>query len=622
MAKLTNNYISSLGRALKEGFVYYCLLTSCITIMFVWYILNSQILGVMDFMGWTFYITSCISHAACLSLIVYVLYAAIAITSLSKVAKVIMSLLSAFGIILCYINQQVYQIYKFHINGFVINMITGPSASQIFTFDIRLYFLYGLYALIVLVACIGAWRLVGVIIRKKIVKVKSTCIVLAVILASTLFAHIYHIFASFYQKQSVIVSERLLPYFFPTTSYGFLTETLGITPPENVNMDFGTSGEMRYPLNPIVTENTDSTRLNILYILIDSWNPRSLTKECMPNIYAYSQDNLDFRNHLSGSNGTRSGVFSLFFSLPSYYWNMAEGNHITPVILDVAREQGYIFRNYPGASQLDPPFGRVLFAKEKDVRIETSGKTVYDRDEQITKDFIADIKSVRKRKEPFFSFLFYDLPHSFEPSPQHDKPFQPAWDYAKYDELNNDTDPAPFWNLYRNTCYQTDGLIGMVINALKETGLDKNTMVVITGDHSQEFNENKKNYWGHNGNFSKAQIMVPLIVHIPGKEHKVYNHRTTHYDIIPTTMRIALGVKNPESDYSMGHQLTDTQSRNWHVVGSELNYAFIVENDTILEKSAEGRLLVYDAYMNMVSDYHLSIEAFSKAVEKLNRFMK
>ncbi len=152
MVKSKTNYINRLGTALKEGFVYYCLLTSCITMMFIWYILNSQILDVMDFMGWVFYITSCVSHAAGLSLIIYVLYAAIAITSLSKVAKVTMSLLSTFGIILCYINQQVYQIYKFHINGFVINMITGPSASQIFTFDTRLYFLYGFYALIVLAA--------------------------------------------------------------------------------------------------------------------------------------------------------------------------------------------------------------------------------------------------------------------------------------------------------------------------------------------------------------------------------------------------------------------------------------------------------------------------------------
>ncbi len=220
-----------------------------------------------------------------------------------------------------------------------------------------------------------------------------------------------------------------------------------------------------------------------------------MTASCMPNIYQYARQNQWYRNHLSGSNGTRSGVFSLFFAISSYYWNIAESNHITPVVFDVARREGYTFRNYPGASQLDPPFGRVLFAKEKNVRIETPGNTVYDRDEQITKDFISDIRSRQNRKEPFLSFLFYDLPHSFEPSPNHAKPFKPAWEYADYGNLNNQTDPTPFWNLYRNTCFQADELIGQIFTALRETGLDKNTILVITGDHAQEFNDNNKNYW-------------------------------------------------------------------------------------------------------------------------------
>jgi hypothetical protein len=154
------NYFKQLGTTLKEGFAYYCLLTTVITLMFIWYILNSQILGVMDFMGWMFYITSSISHAACLSLIIYIVYALIATTTLKKTAKGAMSILATLGIILCYVNEQVYQIYKFHINGFVINMVTGPGASQIFTFDTRLYIQYILYILLTTGACIGAWWLV------------------------------------------------------------------------------------------------------------------------------------------------------------------------------------------------------------------------------------------------------------------------------------------------------------------------------------------------------------------------------------------------------------------------------------------------------------------------------
>ena len=42
---------------------------------------------------------------------------------------------------------------------------------------------------------------------------------------------------------------------------------------------------------------------------------------------------------------------------------------------------------------------------------------------------------------------------SFELPADKNKHFQPAWAFADYTKLNNDMDPTPFWNLYRNTCY-------------------------------------------------------------------------------------------------------------------------------------------------------------------------
>ena len=615
-----HKYLSCLGKNLRAGFAYFCLLTLALTILFIWYMFDSQVLEVMDFMGWVFYLTSCVSHAACFALSAYLIFSLFTLLGLSKLARGIMSILATLLLLLGYVNEQVYQIYRFHINGFVLNMITGPGASQIFTFDWRLKFLYGLYLLLLLGVCIGGWWIADNVIKRKWMKKKQIAITTSVFIGCTLFAHIYHIFASFYEKQSVIISERLLPNYFPTTSYGLLTEELHLTPPKHETIDISlNSGDMVYPLQPL---DGDTAQYNILLILIDSWNPRSLTRECMPNIYRYAEQNQWYKNHFSGSNGTRSGVFSLIFAIPSYYWNIAESNHITPVIFDVARREGYTFRNYPGASQLDPPFGRVLFAKEKGVRIETPGNTVYDRDEQITKDFIQDIRSEQQRKEPVFSFLFYDMPHSFEPSPKEAQPFQPAWKYADYSKLNNNLDPTPFWNLYRNTCYQTDQLIGQILTALEETNLSQRTMVVITGDHSQEFNENKKNYWGHNSNFSQYQIKVPLIVHTPGENPQQFLHRTTHYDVVPTILHTAMGVTNNPTDYSSGYLLTDTVNRSWHIVGSELNYAFLIGGDTILEKSAEGGLQIYDAHMNRVTDYHINIAEFNQATERLNRFMK
>ena len=56
-------------------------------------------------------------------------------------------------------------------------------------------------------------------------------------------------------------------------------------------------------------------------------------------------------------------------------------------------------------------------------------------------------------------------------------------------------DPTPFWNLYRNCCYQDDLLLGRIFETLKKEGLMDNTIIILSGDHSQEFNENHHNYW-------------------------------------------------------------------------------------------------------------------------------
>lgn len=582
----------------------------------------------MDAEGWLFYITSCISHAACLSavpLIGYVLCCFARIPSVGRFFIIAMSI-----VLSCFIavDEQVYQIYRFHINGFIINMLTGPAANEIFNFDTLLLAKYAFAFILVALLFIGLWWAFCGSGQQYTSHLNEWCsnkkyrfIPVSIILLCTFFAHCYHIYAAFYAKQSIVQSERLLPYYFPLTSYSLMANTFHLEPAQNINTKtVSTDGTMHYPLKELQITPKDSTRQNIIIILIDSWNQRSLTPECMPNIYRYAKKSQWYKNHLSGSNGTKSGVFSLWYSIPSYYWDYAESNKITPAVLDVAHAEGYKFHNYPSASHIDPPFAKVLFSKEKNLRVSTPGKTSYERDCRITRDIIKDIYAHKDNDTPFFSFLFYDLPHSFEYNENYSR-FKPSWAYADYSALNNNMDATPFWNLYRNTCYATDRNIGKVLSALKQTGLDKNTVVIITGDHGQEFNENKKNYWGHNGNFSKAQIQVPLIVHYPDKEPYEYYHRTTHYDIMPTIMMNVMGVTNEEADYSLGHLLTDTSNRNWHIVGSELNYAFIIEGDTILEKDPSGSLSIYDSKMNMIKGYHVNTKSFKLALNRLYRFI-
>lgn len=531
--------------------------------------------------------------------------------------------ISLLGVLL-FLDMQVFDIYRFHINGFILNMVFSPQATDIFTFDAMLYVKEVSLFLVIVGICIALWclslRYSHLCTRKFVV------ISLAFMIGNTLYAHLYHIYASYIQQTSVIKSQRLLPYYFPTTALGLMYD-MGIPMVERAEVmgDMRQlQGDINYPLHPLTVCDTVSQRPNIVLVLIDSWNKRTLDSLCMPNVWRYAKENVYYSNHFSCSNGTRSSVFSLFFSVPSYYWDVFEAGKVSPLFIKELLKGGWKCQTYPSASLIEPPFYRVVFQDIPNLKVSTEGSTVWHHDRNLTDCFIADMKQHAAKNEPFFSLLFYDLPHSYSLPQEKLNTFTPCWPYADYTKLSNDTDPTGFFNLYRNCCYEVDLMLKDVFASLQEAGIADNTIVMITGDHGQEFNENKKNYWGHNGNYSKWQIGVPLVCHFVGDKHTpgVRRHRTTHYDIVPTLMQEAIGVTNPTADYSMGHNLDDRCSRNWHVVGSELNYAFIVDGDTILEKTPEGTLEVTDAQLNPVENYHINSKAFRKAVDRLNCFMK
>ena len=130
---------------------------------------------------------------------------------------------------------------------------------------------------------------------------------------------------------------------------------------------------------------------------------------------------------------------------------------------------------------------------------------------------------------------------------------------VNYLKLNNETDPQPFFNRYKTSVRYVDTVAAQVLNKLKETGDLENTVVIITGDHGQEMNDNKLNFWGHNSNFTDAQVKVPFAIFGPGinKLDTKWSSQslTSHQDVVPTVMKHYLGVTNDVKDYSVGEDL-------------------------------------------------------------------
>jgi membrane-anchored protein YejM (alkaline phosphatase superfamily) len=138
-------------------------------------------------------------------------------------------------------------------------------------------------------------------------------------------------------------------------------------------------------------------------------------------------------------------------------------------------------------------------------------------------------------------------------------------------------------NDYLNSVHYVDSLIGGLLERMEAKGLLEDTIVVITSDHGEEFNDTKDNSWGHTGNFTTYQSRVPLIVYVPWLEPRQETAVTSQVDIPPTLMQEALGCRQDTRDYSNGLNLFGPLPRQRPVVvSSYVNHALILGDDVFV----------------------------------------
>lgn len=608
---------------MKKCVVFYAIAVIVVALFFAFQVLRSDVADVLTAKGWLFYLTSCVSHAACLCIVPLLGCVLPTCFGKDRIGRWIGGVLLTVLMYFIWLDSNVFAIYRFHINGFVMNMVLGPGAGDIFAFSPMVYAKELIAVLLMALLVWGAWKAADWVVDKNN-KCYGLPLVLTILLC-TLVAHGLHVVGSYQRDFSVVSSARLLPQFYPLTAKK-LCRKLGVK--EGEGRELKTGSVVGYPLKPLAfaPDSAKGKLPNIVVILMDSWNKRTFNAENMPNVWKFSEENAVFDNHFSASNGTRSAVFSFFFGLSCYYWEDFEAASLRPLLVHSLLEKGYDCRVFPSANLLNPDFAGVLFPEIPNLTVSTEGLTAYERDVRLTDKFLTELPLLQNGSKPYFAFLFYDLPHSYWVPAEKNTHYTPAWEFADFASLNNEADPTPFFNLYRNCCFEDDIMIGRVLDSLKSTGVLENTIVILSGDHAQEFNENHRNYWGHNSNFSQWQLAVPMIVHWPkGLKNQMpkgnYRHRTTHYDIVPTLMR-ELGVQNPPSDYSMGEFLTDSIDRGDELVGSHLNFAFIGKGDTIFEQLPGGGFQVYGPDMTPLRSYHVSTQQFEKWMNKLNTFYK
>lgn len=321
---------------------------------------------------------------------------------------------------------------------------------------------------------------------------------------------------------------------------------------------------LRYPRAPLVWRDVDA-RPNLVFIVVESWRPDVLNPENMPAVWRWSRDATRFLNHRSGGNWSQAGGISLFYGLHAAYSDALDDARREPILFERARALGYDLRAIVSRATRFPRYTYSVFAgmPAGSVEDDLPGADSAQKDRALiarVRTFLAG----RTPGRPYLLALFVDathLPYAFGPESTR---YRPYTERLYYTEMTKPSPREPIFNRYRNAVADVDTTVGSVLEAIDGAGLGE-TIVVLTGDHGQEFYEHGA--LGHNISMNGEQTAVPLVVRMPGLPPGDVATRTLHVDVAPTLLR-HLGLLNPPADYSQGRVLaSDARPRTTLMCG-------------------------------------------------------
>jgi membrane-anchored protein YejM (alkaline phosphatase superfamily) len=475
--------------------------------------------------------------------------------------------LTAGTTILIFVDAKIFVIFGFHINGFVWNLITTPGGIESMGGDKATMVLTALamlgFIVIQTVLCRGLYLIST---RKTFAWIRQPRklyrYLLMIFFLCTAGERIVYGISFLKGYSPVLISAQAFPGYLPFL-FSDLARKFGIKDNSRNDLKVKLSHTaLNYPLKKLQIE-TPGQPLNIVWLVAESWRWDMLDPQITPATWEFARRSHHFLNHYSGGNGTRMALFSMFYGLYGPYWFDFLNTRRSPVLMDVLQQQKFQMSMYTSARFSYPEFDKTIFASiPRDCLHDNNTGEGWQRDRKNVTDLIHFIEK-RDPKQPFMTFMFFESPHARYYFPEESilrKNYLQDFNYATMD-LEKDIQLIK--NRYINSCHHLDSQFARIIDFLEREDLLKNTVVILTGDHGEEFME--KGRWGHGSTFVEEQIRTPFILWIPGTGSGPMEKMTSHLDIAPTLLPF-LGINNPPEDYSLGYNLLSDQQRPYTVI--------------------------------------------------------
>ena len=306
-------------------------------------------------------------------------------------------------------------------------------------------------------------------------------------------------------------------------------------------------------------------RPNVVLISLDTLRPDHLgcyggSKEVSPRLDALAAQGLRFSQAYSVSSYTLPSHASMLTGqYPAVHGAVDRRDHLdpscSPFLARLLADAGYVTAAFTGGGYVSPTYGfaegfdrysvndpvwaldelrgRMLLATGEERNGErASAKLALLR--RYAAPMIASWIERQQDGVPFFLFLHTYIAHNYAPDKQRLEQFgllgeqdlQEPFTHHKDRDRYNDGGPFPegaealraslrkeYLAYYDATIAMADEFVGGVLDALERAGLARDTIVIVTSDHGEEFGEHA--FFGHGETLFEAAVRVPLIARLP-----------------------------------------------------------------------------------------------------------
>ncbi|MEO6710245.1 MAG: sulfatase-like hydrolase/transferase, partial [Planctomycetota bacterium] len=438
-----------------------------------------------------------------------------------------------------FIDTRVFGLYHYHLNGAAWNLLTTRGSQDSYHLGPRIWALgTGMF----LIFSLGEWLLWKLAwLRIERTQGRGTLrnavawiflFALSIGVEKTIYAD-----ADLTRDREVVALSQLFPV-YPRLSVADLWPRDPNAGPSAPDVAVRYEGARLAPVSEAIKLPPGGPRPNILILVIDSWRQDMLDAEVTPRLWEFGKGARRFDDHLSGGNATRFGLFTLLYGLHGSYWWPVLEEQRPPLLLGVLQAAGYRSRVFSSASMEFPEFRRTAWVSiPGDVEDNFPSTRRAERDQLLGERFAEWLPETLATGSPFFAFALLDSAHQTYDFPAGDAPFKPYAEELDYLEMARTHDGLlreQVRNRYKNALHYVDSVAGSMLDALESSGQLENTIVLVTGDHGEEFAEH--GHWGHTSNFAPEQVEVPLLLRGPGIAVGVETRPTSHVDVAATLL--------------------------------------------------------------------------------------